>query len=216
MQILNLVPPKSIPKILRELYCKQYPSLQHLHIWGCPAYVLKIRADKLELKSEVCTFVEYPKGTKGWLFYNPREQKVLVSTNAAFLEEDYMIDWKTLEKVVMEEIQEQSIPNQERTELEENLPLPEPVATSKPCRSGRIVRPPNKSTLLGEFYEAISKEQEQDPCNYDDAMNDQESGCWQEAMKAKMESIYSNQVQRLVDLPANIKPVGCKWAYKRK
>lgn len=62
--------------------------------------------DKLESKSEVCTFVRYPKGTKGWLFYNPREQKVLVSTNAVFLKEDYMADRKTLEKVILEDIQE--------------------------------------------------------------------------------------------------------------
>ena len=35
-------------------------------------------------------------------------------------------------------------------------------------------------------------------------------------MKAEMESMYSNQVWTLVDLPANIKPIGCKWVYKRK
>ena len=28
--------------------------------------------------------------------------------------------------------------------------------------------------------------------------------------------MYSNQVWTLVDLPANIKPIGCKWVYKRK
>ena len=68
--------------------------------------MLKVKTDNLELKSEVNTFIEYPKGTKGWLFYNPREsRKVLISTNAVFLEEDYMIDWKSLEKVTLEEIQ---------------------------------------------------------------------------------------------------------------
>ena len=67
--------------------------------------MLKVKTDKLESKSEVCTFVGYPKGTKGWLFYNPREQKVLVSTNAVFLEEDYMIDWKSLKNDILEEIQ---------------------------------------------------------------------------------------------------------------
>ena len=46
--------------------------------------MLKVKLDKLESKSEVCTFEGFPKGTKGWLFYNPRGQKVLVSTNAVF------------------------------------------------------------------------------------------------------------------------------------
>ena len=72
MYIQNLVPSKFVPKTRRELWSGRKPSLQHLHIWGCPAHVLKVKTDKLESKLEVCTFIGYPKGTKGWLFYNPR------------------------------------------------------------------------------------------------------------------------------------------------
>ena len=39
---------------------------------------------------------------------------------------------------------------------------------------------------------------------------------WQEAMKLEMESMYSNSVWELVDPPEGIKPIGCKWIYKRK
>lgn len=85
-----------------------------------------------------------------------------------------------------------------------------------PRHSGRIVRPPDRFSFLGESYEAIQEELEQDPCNYDEAINDIDSGRWQEAMKAEMESIYSNQVWTLIDLPANIRLIGCKWVYKRK
>ena len=35
-------------------------------------------------------------------------------------------------------------------------------------------------------------------------------------MKTKMESMYSNQVWLLVDPPNGVKPIGCKWVYKRK
>ena len=31
-----------------------------------------------------------------------------------------------------------------------------------------------------------------------------------------MNSMYSNQVWELVDLPEGVKPIGCKWIYKRK
>lgn len=47
-------------------------------------------------------------------------------------------------------------------------------------------------------------------------MNDKDSGRWQDAMNVEMESLYSNQVWKLVDLPANIKPIGSKLVYKRK
>ena len=135
---------------------------------------------------------------------------MLVSTNAVFLEEDYMIDRKSLENVILEEIQEKSIPNPTIAELEENPPIPNPVVTPVPYRSGRIVRPPDRFSFLGESYEAIPEELEQDPCNYEEAINDKDSGSWQDAMKAEMESIHSNRVWTLVDLLANIRPIGCK------
>ncbi|WP_227649430.1 hypothetical protein, partial [Klebsiella pneumoniae] len=58
----------------------------------------------MEARSEVCVFVGYPKGTKGGYFYNPKENKVVVSTNATFLEESYMNDFKPRSKVVLEEL----------------------------------------------------------------------------------------------------------------
>ena len=48
MHILNHVPSKSVPKTPWELWSGRKPSLQHLHIWGCPAHVLKVKTDKLE------------------------------------------------------------------------------------------------------------------------------------------------------------------------
>ena len=35
-------------------------------------------------------------------------------------------------------------------------------------------------------------------------------------MKSKLDSMYSNQVWDLVKAPNDIKPVGCKWVYKRE
>ena len=35
-------------------------------------------------------------------------------------------------------------------------------------------------------------------------------------MKFELDSVYSNQVWDLVNVPNSIKPVGCEWVYKRK
>ena len=75
---------------------------------------------------------------------------------------------------------------------------------------GALSGPLIGSRFSGESYKAIPEELEQDPCNYDEAINDIDSGSWQDAMKAEMESMYSNQVWTLVDLLANIRPIGCK------
>ena len=43
-----------------------------------------------------------PKGTKGYMFYDLQEQKIIVSTNARFLEEDYMMNNKPKSKTILE------------------------------------------------------------------------------------------------------------------
>ncbi|KAL0462789.1 UNVERIFIED_CONTAM: Retrovirus-related Pol polyprotein from transposon TNT 1-94 [Sesamum latifolium] len=47
-------------------------------------------------------------------------------------------------------------------------------------------------------------------------MSDTNSNKWLEAMRSEMDSMDSNQVWTLVDLPKGVKPVGCKWVYKHK
>ena len=39
---------------------------------------------------------------------------------------------------------------------------------------------------------------------------------WLVAMKSKMDSIYTNQVWNLVDVPEGVTPIGCKWVFKKK
>ena len=90
MHILNLVPSKSIHKTPMELWSGRKPSMKYLHIWGCLAHMLKGKPEKLEPKSKVCLLVGYPKETRGYLFYSRNDNKVFVSTNAKFLENDCM------------------------------------------------------------------------------------------------------------------------------
>ena len=35
-------------------------------------------------------------------------------------------------------------------------------------------------------------------------------------MKSEMDSIYTNQDWTLVDTPEGVKPIGCKWVFKKK
>ena len=58
----------------------------------------------MESLKEICMFIGYPKGMRGGIFYNPKENNVIVRTQATFLEEDYMNNFKPGSKVVLEEI----------------------------------------------------------------------------------------------------------------
>ena len=102
--ILNVVPSKSIQKTPLELWNGHKPSLRHFRIWWCPTHVLKGKTGKLEPCTKVCMFIGYPKGTRGGLFYSPSDKKVFVLTNATFLEDDYMTNFKPRRKVVLEEL----------------------------------------------------------------------------------------------------------------
>ena len=102
--IFNLVPSKSVPRTPQEMRTGQKPSLRHIHIWGCPAYVLNDKATKLEPRSEMCYFIGYPKGTRGGIFYHPKEQKVLISTHARYLEDDCLMHQELSSTETLEEI----------------------------------------------------------------------------------------------------------------
>ncbi|KAL0378758.1 UNVERIFIED_CONTAM: Retrovirus-related Pol polyprotein from transposon TNT 1-94 [Sesamum radiatum] len=47
-------------------------------------------------------------------------------------------------------------------------------------------------------------------------MSDIDSDKWLEAMKSEMDSMGTNQVWTPVNPPKGVRPVGCKWVYKRK
>ena len=262
MYLLNLVPSKTVPKTPTELWKGRKPSLSHIRIWGAPAHVLRKDPNKLESRTEVCMFVGYPKGTRGGLFYSPSDKKVIVSTHATFLEEDYISNFKPKSKIILEEFdsaQEQTkppvswpliplipmhvqrgenVPEGEQAQVEpveqdpiqvepepeepvqeELVPLqaqnnePQPVELR---RSDRVRRKPARYVLLGESYQVIAIDSEDDPINYKEALEDVDVQEWQKAMDREMESMYSNSVWSLVEAPKGVKPIGCKWIYKRK
>ena len=68
--------------------------------------MLKGKPDKLEPKSKVCLFVGYPKETRDYLFYSHKDNKIFVSTNAKFFENDYMNNFTPKSKVVLAKMNE--------------------------------------------------------------------------------------------------------------
>jgi transposase InsO family protein len=104
--ILNRIPSKSVEKTPYELWLGKVPTFSHIRTWGCPAYVKKMLTDKLESKGEKGYFVGYPKETRGYYFYLPERQTVVVSRQARFLEEDFIFKEQGHKSIELEEIQE--------------------------------------------------------------------------------------------------------------
>ena len=143
----------SQPKTPMEMWIGWKLILSNIRIWGCPAYVLKKSSDKLDAKLELCWFVGYPKGTRGYNFYNKSDMKVFVSTNAKFMEEENIMNHiirdmnKWTEKTEFPSIQDNVVP------VGPQPLIPDIDMPNMPRRSGRVIRPPIKLTLMGESWE---------------------------------------------------------------
>uniref|UniRef100_A0A2N9H6H8 Integrase catalytic domain-containing protein n=1 Tax=Fagus sylvatica TaxID=28930 RepID=A0A2N9H6H8_FAGSY len=171
--LLNRVPTKSVPNTPYELWTGKKPSLNHIKIWGCPSHVRKSNVDKLGPRSDRCLFVGYPKMSTGFYFYNPSEQKVFVSRNAIFLEEDYSLN-ESRTKVTLEEQNDRPMTVPSENNEEQVIVPTEPSNVQEPRRSTRIIRPPVRLTLLNEIYQMESDGFDNDPVTYQEAMNDKD------------------------------------------
>lgn len=214
---LNRVPTKAVQKTPYEIWTKKRQSMSFMKIWGCEAFVKRLISDKLGQKSDRCYFVGYPKETKGYYFYYPHENKIIVSRTAVFLERELVSKRNSGRKI---ELDEDRVPQnniEPGLEREQDIEDNNAQETQIVRRSGRIRHEPERyyGFLLVENGDMMLIDQDE-PLTYQDAMNGPDSERWLEAMKSEMDSMYDNQVWTLVDPPEGAKPIGCKWVFKKK
>ena len=158
--------------------------------------MLKGKTGKLEPRTEVCLFVGYPKGTRGGLFYSPQDKKVFISSNATFLENDYMVNFKPQSRVVLEELQSDQIrPRLVTVTGECNKETTNPIQdVIAPRRSGRVSKQPIRYTGAGEANVVVTDTSDDNPLSYKYPMDDPDKDKWLTTMEQEMESMYSNSV----------------------
>eukprot|EP01018_Ginkgo_biloba_P037661 Gb_24335 [translate_table: standard] len=77
--LINRSPSSTLgDKTPHEVWCGKKPSLRHLRVFGCEAYVHvpKEKRTKLDYKAQKCIFVGYGDGIKGYKCWNPESQKI--------------------------------------------------------------------------------------------------------------------------------------------
>ena len=63
---------------------------------------------------------------------------------------------------------------------------------------------------MGESYQVILIDHDDDPISYNEALEDVDVQEWLKAMNREIEFMYSNSVWTLVEAPKGVKPIGCK------
>ena len=75
-------------KTPQDVWTGKEPSLTHLKVFGCDAYVHvpKENKSKLDKKVEKCIFIGYKDGLKGYNIWNPKTKKVVYIQDVVFTE----------------------------------------------------------------------------------------------------------------------------------
>ncbi|MFC0539825.1 hypothetical protein ACFFKJ_28195, partial [Pelagicoccus mobilis] len=137
----------------------------------------------METKSKVCVFVGYPKETKGGMFYDPQDQKVFVSANAIYLEEEYVMEHRPSSKVVLEELRGSNQSNpaiSEQRETIDSIAQSQEKTPREPRRSGRNSKIPDR--YYGDALMVDPEFQEDDPTTYKSAIESPDRDAWLKAM----------------------------------
>jgi hypothetical protein len=156
--------------------------------------------------------------TKGYYFYNKAEGKVFVARNDVFMEKVFLSKEISGSKVQFKKIQETSknvsTPTDPIHEVQDVVPPDVEAPTS--CRSIRARRTTKKFTLLITEQRDILLFDNNESMTYTEVMMGPDYEKWLGAMKSKIESMHDNQVWNLVDPIDGVRPISCKWVFKKK
>ncbi|KAK8675759.1 hypothetical protein V6N13_033822 [Hibiscus sabdariffa] len=97
--------------------------------------------------------------------------------------------------------------------VEEN---PTDLETQPLRRSTRERHEPERYGFLVTTHGDVILVDQDEPKTYQEVVASPDSEKWLEAMRSEMDSMSENQVWTLVEPPEGIKPIGCKWVFKKK
>ncbi|KAL4348500.1 hypothetical protein GQ457_17G013830 [Hibiscus cannabinus] len=119
--------------------------------------------------------------------------------------------------IELKDVQQQQV---HEPEVEENHQIVEENSTdleTQPLRrSTRKQHEPERYGFLVTTHEDVILVDQDEPKTYQEAVANPDSEKWLEAMRSEMDSMSENQVWTLVEPPEGIKPIGCKWVFKKK
>ncbi|CAL2265939.1 unnamed protein product [Prunus armeniaca] len=224
--ILNRCPTKALSKKTPfEAYSGRKPGIKHLKVFGslCYAHVPKQQRQKLDLASKRCIFLGYGNCEKGYRLYNIETEKVIVSRDVIFNENECW-DWnakkETSVNIQLTGIREEAQGEEGSScELEEQLEVNEVPSLNTENNDQEMViglqdvdHTPLKYKSIAEIYEKCNM-CIIEPESFEEAAKDDS---WKKAMEDEITMIEKNNTWELVARPFDKPIIGVKWVYKTK
>ncbi|OMO73383.1 Integrase, catalytic core [Corchorus capsularis] len=215
-------------KTPQEVWYDKPSDYSALRIFGCPAYV-HVNDGKLEPRAIKCIFLGYGTGVKGYRLWHSDSNKVSRDVNfdesTMFSQKEELFDIAGTDQIVVFDappLKSPSVTTEEpRTETDD---LSKSIAER---RTRREIKKPQRyadciSLNVGEtdpIAYALSVAEiidSDEPRSYKEAIKSENAADWLLAMNEEMQSLAKNETWKLVPLPKGVRPVGCKWVFKRK
>ena len=184
------------------------PNVSYLRTFGSIAYAHVCKEDrfKVDVKSKKCVLLGYGNKIKGYRLYDIDKKQVFFSRDVIFNESERMNSQK--ENSFPQSTNDHSMCETMLEKHEEN----DNSNSNVPERPPRIRKSPDH---FGDWI-FVSHDFTTEPQTFQEAINSNDAALWREAMQSEIESIDSNNVWELVDLPENRNALKCKWVFKQK
>lgn len=232
----NLSPARALESMTPfEAFIGRKPSVKHLKIFGsvCYAHIPKDERYKLDMKSRKCIFLGYSLEIKGYRLYDILNEKIFFSRDVIFNESmtgclkvnesseedaprrvyipDAPAEIEEMTNYNNDEDDPENLNGNENDIVVDNL---NPVIVCEPFirRSNGQKNSPNH---YGEWTSVVINDR-YDPVTAKEALSGSDGDNWHHAMKQEIDSIYSNKVWDLVQLPEGRKAINCRWVFKKK
>ena len=209
------------------------PDVSNFRVFGCCTHVHipDQKRGKLDKKSKKCIFVGYLDGSKGYKLYDIERKVMIRSRDVSFLEYDFehlstesqdQDDFKQLFDFG-DAINKFELCDKETESIIEDDEL-ESQCQQDVRRSTRMRTAPDRpGTVTGDWWNGenldfagITSTDDDEPCNFNEAISSRHSLQWKDAIKSEFESLKKNDTWELVHLPKGKNLVGNKWVFKIK
>jgi len=187
---------------------------------------------KLSPKGKKCIFIRYSERSKGYVFIDELEDgsiTEIVSRDVRFLENDFpkkgeigeveplyeMLnseDQVMLSNILDNSMDQEMIPGPSGSYESQNPIEESELQIRKSTRKGV----PKRSYEIEDYVFLVSPTELDEPNSVTEALSSSKRDEWLKAMKEELESMKTNKVWDLVDLPKERKAIGNKWILKVK
>ena len=188
-----------------EVWKGYKPNVNHLRIFGCSAYahIPNDERSKMDPKAKKSIFLGYGIGIKGYRLFDTDTSKIFHSRDVIFNETASTREQGTeVENQPLVEVECKNISSDEDENSREAI---------EPRRSPKIRKAPDQ---YGEWVYIAHRLD--DPLTVKEALSSPEKRERMKAMESEINSVNTNKVWDLAELPCGRKAIGSKWVFKRK